>query len=291
MLATNIAETSLTIPHCKYVIDVGKEKRVCYNSASHISEMKEVWISKASAEQRKGRAGRVQDGIVYRLYTRTKYHQFESYTPPEMLRSPLDGICLQVLRMNLGHPVQVLSSCITPPLEKNVQSALDTLQEIQAIHYHHQSVQLTSLGNHLADLPVDCRLGKILLYACLLHCVESVVTITAFLSQRSVFRAPFEKRDEMMQHKRLFSYRWSDHLSLLRLYNDFCNAKNRREFCYEHFINYESMLTVESVGLFEYGLNDSYEDSLSRSYRIFISYLEIIMLNLYIIRIIMKRIL
>ena len=102
--------------------------------------MKEVWISKASAEQRKGRAGRVQDGIVYRLYTRTKYHQFESYTPPEMLRSPLDGICLQVLRMNLGHPVQVLSSCITPPLEKNVQSALDTLQEIQAIHYHNQTV-------------------------------------------------------------------------------------------------------------------------------------------------------
>lgn len=249
-MATNIAETSITIPNCKYVIDTGKEKRVCYNSESHISEMKEVWISRASAEQRKGRAGRVQNGLVYRLYTRKKFAKLEDYTPPEMLRSPLDGICLQVLRMKLGNPDKVLPLCITPPSPANVQSALDILQEIQAIRYNQDTIELTSLGYHLADLPVDCRLGKILLFSCLLHCVESVVTITAFLSQRSVFRAPLEKRDEMMARKRLFSYRLSDHLTLLRLYKDYRNAPNKRQFCYENFVNYESMMTIHSVLLF-----------------------------------------
>lgn len=247
VLATNIAETSITIPNCKYVIDTGKEKRVCYNADSHISEMKEVWVSKASAEQRKGRAGRVQDGIVYRLYTRSKFARLEDYTPPEMLRSPLDGICLQVLRMNLGNPDRVLLSCITPPSTTTIQSALDTLEEIQAIHKKDDKIELSPLGYHLADLPLDCRLGKILIFACLLRCVESVVTITAFLSQRSVFRAPLEKRDEMMTRKRMFSYRLSDHLTLLRLFKDYSIAKNKRQFCYENFVNYESMLTITSV--------------------------------------------
>ena len=210
--------------------------------------MKEVWVSKASAEQRKGRAGRVQNGIVYRLYTREIFARMEDYTPPEMLRSPLDGLCLQVLRMQIGNPDQVLLECITPPEKANIQHALSILHEIDAIHTSSNNhIQLTSLGNHLADLPVDCRLGKMLIIACLLHCVESVVTIASFLSQRSVFRAPLEKRDEMMSHKRLFSYRFSDHLSLVRLYKDFSTAPNKREFCREHFINYESMLTVTSV--------------------------------------------
>lgn len=87
-----------------------------------------------------------------------------------------------------------------------------------------------------------------LIFGCLLRCVESVATIAAFLSQRSVFRAPLEKRDEMMARKRSFAYRWSDHLTLLRLYAAWSEAKRKREFCYENFINYESMLTVKSVG-------------------------------------------
>ncbi|KAK8830723.1 hypothetical protein WA577_004450, partial [Blastocystis sp. JDR] len=115
VLSTNIAETSITIPNCKYVIDTGKEKRVLYNPDSNISEMKEVWISHASAEQRKGRAGRVRSGVVYRLFTRAKFAAMERFTPPEMLRSPLDALCLQTLRMNLGSPAHVLAACVTPP--------------------------------------------------------------------------------------------------------------------------------------------------------------------------------
>lgn len=289
MLSTNIAETSITIPNCKYVIDTGKEKRVIYNTESHISEMKEVWISKASAEQRKGRAGRVQEGLVYRLYTRKKYNKMEDHTPPEMLRSPLDGVCLQVLRMKLGNPDRVLSQCITPPSTSNIQSALETLREIQAIQTHQETVELTSLGYHLADLPLDCRLSKMLLYACLLHCVENVATITAFLSQRSVFRAPLEKRDEMMARKRLFSHRHSDHLTLLRLYRDYCAASNKRQFCYENFINYESMLTIHTVSFGWSFIISSYDISLFRSYRISTSYQETTRLILYLTATTMKR--
>ena len=249
VLSTNIAETSVTIPNCKFVIDMGKEKRVVYNPDSNISEMREVWISRASAEQRKGRAGRVRSGMVYRLFTRSKFAAMEDYTPPEMLRSPLDALCLQTLRMRLGAPSKVLAACVTPPEASSVERALLTLTEIQAVREVKGALELTPLGNHLADLPVDCRIGKMLVFGCLLRCVDAVATIAAFLSQRSVFRAPLEKREEMMTRKRSFAYRWSDHLTLLRVYQGWCDAKRRRDFCRENFINYESMLTVHSVGV------------------------------------------
>ena len=173
----------------------------------------------------------------------------EDYTPPEMLRSPLDALCLQTLRMRLGAPSKVLAACVTPPEASSVERALLTLTEIQAVREVKGALELTPLGNHLADLPVDCRIGKMLVFGCLLRCVDAIATIAAFLSQRSVFRAPLEKREEMMTRKRSFAYRWSDHLTLLRVYQGWCDAKRRRDFCRENFINYESMLTVHSVGV------------------------------------------
>lgn len=256
VLSTNIAETSLTIPDCTVVIDTGREKRVVFNPDSNITEMKEVWVSFASAEQRKGRAGRVQKGTVYRLYTREKCKAFEPFTPPEMQRSALDALCLQTLRMGLGNPQTVLAACISPPAAESVERALRTLQEIQAVRAELPATPgksttpaftLTPLGNHVADLPLDCRMAKMLIYGCLLRCVDAVVTMAAFLSQRTVFRAPMELRDEMTARKRSFSHRLSDHLTLLRVYDGWKNAKNRREFCRSNFINYESMLTVSTL--------------------------------------------
>ena len=252
VLSTNIAETSITIPDCTVVIDTGREKRVLFNSDSNITEMKEVWISRASAEQRRGRAGRVRNGTVYRLFTRAKFAAFEPYTPPEMVRSPLDALCLQTLRMGLGNPLTVLTACITPPSVESVQRALQTLQEIQAVQIRSNNsgkkvYELTSLGNHIADLPLDCRMAKILIYGCLLRCVDAVATIASFLSQRTVFRAPLELRDEMTSRKRSFAHRLSDHLTLLRVYDAWKGSKNKREFCRTNFINYESMLTVGTL--------------------------------------------
>ena len=249
VLSTNIAETSITIPDCTVVIDTGREKRVLFNSDSNITEMKEVWISRASAEQRRGR---VRNGTVYRLYTRAKFASFECYTPPEMVRSPLDALCLPTLRMRLGNPLRVLTACITPPSTESIQRALQTLQEIQAVQVRHDNrgndvYELTSLGNHIADLPLDCRMAKMLIYGCLLRCVDAVATIAAFLSQRTVFRAPLELRDEMTSRKRLFAHRLSDHLTLLRVYDAWKGSKNKREFCRSNFINYESMLTVGTL--------------------------------------------
>ena len=208
--------------------------------------MKEVWVSQASAEQRKGRAGRVRSGVVFRLFTRSQFRRMEPFTPPEMLRSPLESLCLQTLRMRLGDPLTVLRGCITPPSAESVRRSLQTLEEIQAVVLT-PSVSLTPLGNHLADLPLDCRLGKMLLFGCLLRCVDAVTTIAAFLSQRSVFRAPMEKRDEMMARKRHFVHRFSDHITLLRVFDAWRSARNKREFCRENFINFESMQSIAMV--------------------------------------------
>lgn len=247
MLATNIAETSITLPNCSIVIDTGREKRVLFNPATNISEMKEVWVSWAAAEQRKGRAGRVCAGTVFRLFTRSRLQAMDRFTPPEMLTSPLEALCLQVLSMRLGAPGAVLAACITPPAEGGVRRALETLREIQAIEWKEGGDELLPLGRHLAMLPMDCRLGKLVIFGCLLHCVEAAVVIAAFLSQRTVFRAPVDKREEMMAKKQQFAHRESDHITLLRVYAAWKKAQDKRDFCHSNFINFESMMTVESV--------------------------------------------
>ena len=198
VLSTNIAETSLTIPDCTVVIDTGREKRVVFNPDSNITEMKEVWVSFASAEQRKGRAGRVQKGTVYRLYTRDKCKAFEAFTPPEMQRSALDALCLQTLRMGLGNPQEVLAACISPPAAESVERALQTLQEIQAVRVEAVNsrgkpisplFKLTPLGNHIADLPLDCRMAK-----CSSSAVYSAVWMLSSLWQ------PFSRSEQYSVH-------------------------------------------------------------------------------------------
>ncbi|CAA0838996.1 RNA helicase family protein [Striga hermonthica] len=158
IVATNIAETSITIDDVVYVVDSGKHKENRYNPHKKLSSMVEDWISQANARQRRGRAGRVKPGICFCLYTRCRYEKLmRSYQIPEMMRMPLVELCLQVKLLSLGGIKQFLSKALEPPREDAILSAVSSLYEVGAIEGNEE---LTPLGYHLAKLPVDVLIGK-----------------------------------------------------------------------------------------------------------------------------------
>ncbi|CAJ1940435.1 unnamed protein product [Sphenostylis stenocarpa] len=168
VIATNIAETSITIDDVIYVIDCGKHKENRYNPQKKLSSMVEDWISQANAMQRRGRAGRVKPGICFCLYTR---HRFENlmrpYQVPEMLRMPLVELCLQIKLLSLGYIKPFLLEALEPPKVEAMDSAISLLYEVFKVPYIFKvgalegDEELTPLGHHLAKLPVDVLIGKV----------------------------------------------------------------------------------------------------------------------------------
>nr|GME17003.1 DExH-box ATP-dependent RNA helicase DExH7, chloroplastic isoform X1 [Ipomoea batatas] len=159
IIATNIAETSITIDDVVYVVDCGKHKENRYNPKKKLSSMVEDWISQANARQRRGRAGRVKPGICFCLYTHYRYEKLmRPYQIPEMLRMPLVELCLQIKLLSLGNIKIFLSKALEPPKEEAITSAISLLYEVGAIEGNEE---LTPLGYHLAKLPVDVLIGKV----------------------------------------------------------------------------------------------------------------------------------
>ncbi|KAH9751111.1 DExH-box ATP-dependent RNA helicase DExH7 [Citrus sinensis] len=158
IIATNIAETSITIDDVVYVFDCGRHKENRYNPQKKLSSMVEDWISQANARQRRGRAGRVKPGICYSLYTRHRYEKLmRPYQVPEMQRMPLVELCLQIKLLSLGRIKIFLSKALEPPKEEAITTAISVLYEVGAIE---GDEELTPLGHHLAKLPVDVLIGK-----------------------------------------------------------------------------------------------------------------------------------
>ncbi|KAM3367501.1 hypothetical protein ACQJBY_016223 [Aegilops geniculata] len=158
ILATDIAETSITIDDVVYVVDTGKHKENRYNPQKKMSSIVEDWISRANAKQRRGRAGRVRPGLCFCLYT---HHRFEKlmrpFQVPEMLRMPLTELCLQIKSLHLGDIKSFLLKAVEPPKEEAISSAIDLLFKVGAFEGHEE---LSPLGYHLAKLPVDVLIGK-----------------------------------------------------------------------------------------------------------------------------------
>ncbi|VAH32454.1 unnamed protein product [Triticum turgidum subsp. durum] len=168
ILATDIAETSITIDDVVYVVDTGKHKENRYNPQKKMSSIVEDWISRANAKQRRGRAGRVRPGLCFCLYT---HHRFEKlmrpFQVPEMLRMPLTELCLQIKSLHLGDIKSFLLKAVEPPKEEAISSAIDLLFKVGAFEGHEE---LSPLGYHLAKLPVDVLIGKVrLTYISLVH--------------------------------------------------------------------------------------------------------------------------
>eukprot|EP00698_Gefionella_okellyi_P016365 TRINITY_DN467_c0_g1_i2.p1 TRINITY_DN467_c0_g1~~TRINITY_DN467_c0_g1_i2.p1 ORF type:complete len:1382 (+),score=373.23 TRINITY_DN467_c0_g1_i2:80-4147(+) len=244
VVATNIAETSITIDDIVYVIDTGKVKETQYDPQRHLSILMETWVSKASAKQRKGRAGRVRKGVCYRLFSRRLYERLDPHTAPEMCRTSLHQLCLQVKLLQLGMIAPVLFEAISAPEEKAILAAVALLVQVGALTH---SEDLTPLGRHLAQLPVDVRIGILALYGCMLRCADTALTIAAVMSTRSPFMYPLACREEAAECHRQWATGKSDHIAAASAYSAWVNAevtRSGRAFAEENFISDQTMRTA-----------------------------------------------
>ncbi|XP_050074354.1 3'-5' RNA helicase YTHDC2-like [Anopheles maculipalpis] len=241
ILSTNIAETSITIDDVLYVIDSGKVKQKYYDPLTSTSSLTTTWISQACATQRAGRAGRTRPGICYRLYSRTRHCAMDAYSLPEILRVPLAEICLQTaMIMKDGSIGEFLKKSLTAPSAISIKQSIKYLQKVGALD---DDENLTNLGYTLAELPVDVRLGKMLLYGILFKCYEPVLMIVCIMSVNDLFVLPSfsgdTERANKMRHE-LADNSYSDCYTLLRAYQRWLNAypmHKRKKLCHRLFLN------------------------------------------------------
>ena len=192
ILSTNVAETSITIPDVQHVIDSGKLRENRYDQIRGISKLSCTWISKSNAKQRAGRAGRVQNGNYYALYSRARYESLRDIGLPEMLRSDLQEVCLDIKAQALTYPIrEFLSESIEPPSAAVVNSAILRLQGMQALT---EDERLTPLGRVLASLPIHPSFGKMIVLGIIFRCLDSMIVLGAALSERPIFATPLINR-------------------------------------------------------------------------------------------------
>lgn len=244
VLATNIAETSLTIDNIVYVIDPGFAKQNNFNSRTGMESLMVVPISKASANQRAGRAGRTAPGKCFRLYTAWAYKQeLEANTVPEIQRINLGNAVLMLKALGINDLIHF--DFLDPPPHETLVLALEQLYALGALNHHGE---LTKLGRRMAEFPVDPMLAKMLLASEKYKCSEEVVTIAAMLSvNSSIFYRPKDKIIHADTARKNFNHPSGDHLSLLEVYNQWMETDYSTQWCYENFIQYRSMKRARDV--------------------------------------------
>ncbi|XP_068681408.1 putative ATP-dependent RNA helicase DHX57 isoform X2 [Montipora foliosa] len=250
VLSTNIAETSVTIDDVVFVIDCGRMKENRYDSTKGMECLDEVWVSQANARQRRGRAGRVTSGVCFHLFTSYRFeHKMAGHQVPEIQRVPLEKLCLRikVLELFIGRDVKdVLGKLLQPPSDESINESIKRLHDIGAFD---SDENLTPLGYHLAALPVDVRIGKLILLGAIFGCLDPVLTIGAILSYRSPFSAPFDKREEADKKRQEMAVANSDHLTLLNSYKGWLQEMERGMSAGYHYCrtNFLSMKTLQMI--------------------------------------------
>ncbi|KAK2655365.1 hypothetical protein Ddye_008417 [Dipteronia dyeriana] len=248
VLATNIGESSVTIDDVVYVIDCGKAKETSYDALNKLACLLPSWISKASAHQRRGRAGRVQPGVCYKLYPRIIHDAMLQYQLPEILRTPLQELCLHIKGFKLGTVGSFLAKALQPPDPLAVQNAIELLKTIGALD---DMEDLTPLGRHLSTLPVDPNIGKMLLIGAIFQCLNPALTIAAALAHRDPFVLPLNRKEEADAAKRSFAGdSCSDHIALLKAFEGYKDAKRHgreRDFCWENFLSPITLQMMEDM--------------------------------------------
>ncbi|KAL5544898.1 hypothetical protein UlMin_008682 [Ulmus minor] len=248
VLATNMAETSITINDVVFVVDCGKAKETSYDALNNTPCLLPSWISKAAARQRRGRAGRVQPGECYHLYPRCVYDAFSDYQLPELLRTPLQSLCLQIKSLRLGSISEFLSRALQPPEPLSVQNAVEYLKIIGALD---EDENLTILGRNLSMLPVEPKLGKMLILGAIFNCLDPVMTVVAGLSARDPFLMPFDKKDLAESAKAQFAaHEYSDHMAIVRAYDGWKDAERQQaghEYCWRNFLSMQTLRAIDSL--------------------------------------------
>jgi ATP-dependent RNA helicase DHX57 len=215
VVATNVAETSITIDDIVAVIDSGRVKETSYDPQNNMRKLEEVWASRAACKQRRGRAGRVQAGKCYKLYTRNAEMSRMAERPePEIRRVPLEQLCLSVRAMGIKDVGSFLARALTPPESMAVDGAMDLLGRMGAL----DGDNLTALGRHLSMIPADLRCGKLMVYGAMFGCLDPCVSIAAILTVKSPFISPQDKREEAKAARGKFAGNQGDLIGDLRAF-------------------------------------------------------------------------
>ncbi len=244
VLSTNVAETSLTVPGVRYVVDAGTARISRYSRRLKVQRLPIEPVSQASANQRSGRCGRVAPGIAIRLYDEKDFLEREEFTEPEILRTNLASVILQMTALGLGDVGAF--PFVDPPDPRSVADGIALLEELSALvpDEPDPKKRLTPLGRRLATLPVDPRLGRMILEADRLGCAREVLIIASALSIQDPRERPADKQQAADEMHRRFSTEGSDFVSFVRLF-DHLRARQReltnnqfRKLCRTEFLNY-----------------------------------------------------
>ncbi|XP_060610498.2 putative ATP-dependent RNA helicase DHX57 [Anolis sagrei] len=253
IISTNIAETSITIDDVVYVIDSGKMKEKRYDPSKGMESLEDMFVSKANALQRKGRAGRVASGVCFHLFSSHHYnHHLLKQQLPEIQRVPLEQLCLRIkiLEMFSSYSLHsVLSRLIEPPTSESLRASKVRLQDVGALT---SDEKLTPLGYHLASLPVDVGIGKLMLFGTIFRCLDPALTIAASRAYKSPFVSPWDKREEAFKKKLEFAIGNSDYLALLQAYKGWrLSSKESSQaaysFCRENFLSENVLQEMASL--------------------------------------------
>ena len=243
ILATNVAETSLTVPGIKYVIDPGTARISRYSFRTKVQRLPIEPISQASANQRKGRCGRVSDGVCIRLYAEQDFLSRPEFTDPEILRTNLASVILQMTAIGLGDIAGF--PFVEAPDKRNILDGVRLLEELGAmVQQDNGHSQLTAIGRQLAQLPIDPRLARMVLEGQKNGCVREMMIITSALSIQDPRERPLEKQQASDEKHRRFSDKESDFIAFVNLWNylkqqqEELTSAQFRKLCKTDFLNY-----------------------------------------------------
>ncbi|KAL7962446.1 P-loop containing nucleoside triphosphate hydrolase protein [Trichoderma compactum] len=251
VVATNVAETSITIDDIVVVIDSGKVKETSFDPQNNMRKLEETWASRAACKQRQGRAGRVQAGKCFKLFTQNLEQNMAPRPEPEIRRVPLEQLCLSVRAMGMKDVIRFLGRSPTPPETPAIEGAMTVLRRMGAL----DGDELTAMGQQLAMLPADLRCGKLMVFGAIFGCLDDCITIAAILSTRSPFFAPQEKRDEAREARMRFYTGDGDLLTDLEAFNQWDDMmKDRgtpqrqiRAFCDENFLSFQTLTDISNT--------------------------------------------
>jgi ATP-dependent helicase HrpA len=252
IVSTNVAETSITIPDIRYVIDSGLARIPQYQPRTRATALPVQPISKSSADQRKGRCGRMADGICIRLYDESDYDARRQYTAPEIRRANLASVILQMMALKLGHIH--LFPFVDPPEGRNIKDGMDILTELGAIVQKSKGPVLTNHGRFMARLPIDPRIARMIIEADKEKCIGEIIIISAALSIQDPRERPPEKEKQADQIHSIYHDPRSDFITLLNLWNHYHDhfkikktQNQMRKYCRAHFLSYIRMREWQDI--------------------------------------------
>ena len=254
VVATNIAETSITIEDVVYVVDCGKIKMHNYDPDKNLTTLTSVWESKANAKQRRGRAGRTRPGKCYKLFTKATEKYMEDFMMPEILRRRLEEVILSIKVLGLGKIDNFLSNMLTTPKPKAITNAVETLIYMNALVAKDE--ELTPLGYCLGMLPVDPQLGRMILFSIIFRCLDPILSLAAALSYKDPFLIPTNHEEVILAEqarKKLCNQCGSDHFLIINAINEYAKHKEAgdshaaQQFCRAHYLNDKTLDTILDI--------------------------------------------